>query len=69
MAKTTRKPLTVSVLTNKGKGYSVNVSGNYTGVTVYFPPGLGMKRGERVYLYPIEFEGMRGVFVSKTLKE
>lgn len=67
--KTSRRPLTVSVLTNKGRGYAVNEAGNRTGSTVYLPTELGFKRGDRVFLYPIEFEGMAGVFISKKLKE
>ncbi len=70
MAKATaRKPLSVSVLKNNGRGYAVNQSGNTKAVTVYLPDELGFRRGERVFLYPIEFEGMRGVFISTELKE
>ncbi len=64
-----RRKLQTTVLTNKGRGYSINEAGNRQSCTVDLPRDLGYKKGDRVYLYPISFEGMEGVFISKSLKE
>jgi hypothetical protein len=51
-----------------GKGYKIGSSGTsgvdpYLSVTI--PLGVGFKRGDRVFMKEIEYDGSKGLFLTK----